>query len=116
VGLLAARLYGIDSSMDPIAFVTYQMYAIVRELLDACIAQTPDVWKWASEVSVVGGIIINRRKGGDFFQPLSFQTCTEGAPPVDLFEQTFGKKPDLRQVLGSDVAVSRLYAKANKGL
>mmetsp|Transcript_102654 Transcript_102654/g.162215 ORF Transcript_102654/g.162215 Transcript_102654/m.162215 type:complete len:507 (-) Transcript_102654:120-1640(-) len=111
VELLASRLDGIDSSMDPIAFVTYQMYAIVRELLDACIAQAGGIWDQASEVSVVGGIIINRRKGGDFFQPLSFETCRKGVPSVDLFEETFGQRPALGQILGSEAAASRVYTR-----
>lgn len=62
VNLLAPRLEGIDESADSIGFVTYQMYGIIRELITACITETPDLFDFASEVAVVGGIMINRRK------------------------------------------------------
>jgi hypothetical protein len=107
VKLLAPRLKGIDDSKDSIAFVTYQMYGIIRELITACITQTPDLFDSATEVAVVGGIMINRRKGGDFFQPLSFESRKKGELPVDLYEETFGKGPDLEPILGSEEAVIR---------
>ena len=28
-----------------------QMYGIVRDLIEQCIAQTPDVWEWTDEVA-----------------------------------------------------------------
>jgi hypothetical protein len=101
VSLLQPKLEGLESSANDIGFVTYQMYGIVRDLLDACIAQTPDVWDYTDEVAIVGGIIINRKNGGDFFQPLSFESRSKDAPPVDLFGQAFGKRPDLAPILGS---------------
>lgn len=107
VQLLAPRLSGIEDSEDSIAFVTYQMYGIIRELITACITQTTDTFDYASEVAVVGGIIINRRKGGDFFQPLSFESRRKGELPVDLYEETFGERPDLLPVLGSEDAMTR---------
>lgn len=115
VKLLAPRLKGIEDSSDSIAFVTYQMYGIIRELITACITQTPDLFENASEVAVVGGVIINRRKGGDFFQPLSFETrhrCAKSNgvtvdAPIDLFEEAFGPRPDLLPVMGSEVALER---------
>lgn len=107
VSLLAPRLEGIDQSADSIAFVTYQMYGIIRELITACITETPDLFDFASEVAVVGGIMINRRKGGDFFQPLSFESSRKGEVPVDLFKEAFGDRPDLLPVIGSTSAMTR---------
>ena len=108
---LAPRIKKIEGGSDPITFVTYQMYAIVRELIDSCIDNTDDVWSWASEVTVIGGIMINRRTGGDFFQPLSFEARRpNGQKSVDLYEQTFGAPPDLVSVLGSKSAVKELYS------
>ncbi len=107
VKLLAPRLKGIEDSENSIAFVTYQMYGIIRELITACITQTPDLFDSASEVAVVGGIMINRRKGGDFFQPLSFESRRKGELPEDLFEETFGQRPDLVSILGSQEVVTR---------
>jgi len=101
VELLTPRLEGIEAAQDPIAFVTYQMYAIVRDKLDSCIANTDDVWDYATEVAVIGGVMINRHIGGDFFQPLSFEVRTKDAPPVDLFAQSFGPPPNLAPILGS---------------
>merc|ERR1719478_405863 len=45
ISLLEPKLDGIEGSANDIGFVTYQVYGIVRDLIDACIAQTPDVWK-----------------------------------------------------------------------
>ena len=109
VQLLEPRLKGIEASgVDPIAFVTYQMYGIVRDLVNECIAETTDTWDYAKEVAIVGGVMINRRVGGDFFQPLTFETRTsEGS--VDLYEQAFGARPNLVPVLGSEEAVENMY-------
>jgi len=112
---LAPRLNGIQESSDSVAFVTYQMYGIIQELITACITQTPDLFQNASEVAVIGGIMINRRKGGDFFQPLSFETRKrssssnpEPEAPIDLFEEAFGKRPNLREVMGSEATLERM--------
>lgn len=107
VSLLAPRLGGIDESADSIAFVTYQMYGIIRELIRELITETPDLFDFATEVAVVGGIMINRRKGGDFFQPLSFETSQKGQAPIDLFEEAFGDRPNLLPVIGSKSAMTR---------
>ena len=53
---LAPRLKGIEDSTDSISFVTYQMYGIVRELITSIITQTDDVFDYATEVAVVGGV------------------------------------------------------------
>lgn len=105
IDLLKPRLDGIEKAKEPITFVTYQMYTIVRDLLDNCIKETNDVWEWVEEVAIVGGIMINRRTGGDFFQPLSFEIRTEKAAPEDVFPTAFGARPDLISVLGSEKAV-----------
>jgi hypothetical protein len=115
VNLLAPRLKGIDESQNSISFVTYQMYGIIRELITACITQTDDLFDYTTEIAVVGGVIINRRKGGDFFQPLSFETrkrCLSGDtkkidPPIDLYEETFGVHPNLQSIMGSKQALDR---------
>lgn len=107
VSLLAPRLDGIDQSSDSIAFVTYQMYGIIRELITACVTETPDLFDLASEIAVVGGVMINRRKGGDFFQPLSFETQRKGETPIDLFQEAFGDRPNLLPVIGSSTAMTR---------
>jgi len=108
VELLTPRMEGIDASANDIGFVTYQMYGIVRDLVDACIRNTPDVWDWTDEVALVGGIMINRKNGGDFFQPLSFETRSKDKTE-DLFNKAFGKRPDLIPVLGPRGVASAIY-------
>ena len=49
VDLLKPRLMGIEDSSDSIAFVTYQMYGIIRELLYGILDQTPDLFESCSE-------------------------------------------------------------------
>ena len=116
VKLLAPRLSGIEESQDSIAFVSYQMYGVVRDLLYAIVNQTPDIFDDANEIALVGGVMINRRLGGDFFQPLSFETLTgKNVAPVDLFEDAFGSKPNLLPILGSEDAVSRLFTSSIGG-
>ena len=123
LGIIIARLKplipGIEKAGDPITYVTYQMYTIVRDLLDDCIKETSDVWDWATEVAIVGGIMINRRIGGDFFQPLSFELRTKQLQyltPSDLFAETFGAKPDLVPILGSQNAAKRVLDRSERVL
>ena len=126
------------------------MYTIVRDLLDNCIKETPDVWDWATELAIVGGekacdrharraplrplaspssdgcalalraagVMINRRSGGDFFQPLSFELRTQflaDGPPTDVYAETFGERPDLLPILGSEEAVKRVLQRSKPG-
>jgi hypothetical protein len=116
IGLLTPRLQGVELAPEPITFVTYQMYTIVRDLLDNCFTGTEDVWEWVTEVAIVGGIMVNRKSGGDFFQPLSFElrkqaerSDDEDGARVDavedLYVKAFGPRPDLREALGSEEPV-----------
>jgi Ca2+-binding EF-hand superfamily protein len=111
INLLTPRLKGVENAPDPIPFVTYQMYTMVRDLLDNCFKGTDDVWEWVTEVALVGGIMINRKSGGDFFQPLSFEIRTQAEDEdegvrvdsvEDVFVQAFGPRPDLLDALGSE--------------
>ena len=70
----------------------------------------------ACAVAVVGGLMINRRIGGDFFQPLSFETCTNDSKHIDLFETTFGERPSLVPILGSEEAVEKLFVGGRGGV
>jgi len=115
ISLLTPRLKGVELAPEPITFVTYQMYTIVRDLLDNCFKGTEDVWEWVTEVAIVGGIMVNRKSGGDFFQPLSFELRTQAESEEDdgvrvdavedLFVTAFGPRPDLREALGSEEPV-----------
>ena len=105
---LSRGIKGIEDAPDPIAFVTYQMYCIMREFFVLDLKTAPGIWDYANELTVLGGIQINRDKGGDRFMPLMFQTRKKPAgSTVDLFEETFGPKPDLSVVLGEKNIVLR---------
>ena len=72
--------------------------------------------RFACTVAIVGGLMINRRIGGDFFQPLSFETCTNDSKHIDLFETTFGERPSLAPILGSQEAVEKLFLGGKGGV
>jgi len=56
--------------------------------------------------------MINRNQGGDFFQPLMFQAKNRDGAVTDLYQQAFGDRPDLAQVLGADAKVKQVYPPA----
>jgi hypothetical protein len=63
--------------------------------------------------------MINRKTGGDFFQPLSFELRSQSlelrnAPPTDVYTEAFGAKPNLRPILGSDDVVRRVLERTPK--
>ena len=77
------------------------MYRLVRQYFIDSVLTAPGLWDGATELTILGGIMINRGKGGDRFMPLLFQTKKqEAGTVVDLYEQTFGPPPDLVPVLG----------------
>lgn len=70
---LAPKLVGIEQSKNPVAFVTYMMYELVRDsMLLQVKADAASIFPDCSEVALLGGVQINRY-GGDRFQPLFFQ-------------------------------------------
>ena len=97
VSLLAPRLNGIDESADSIAFVTYQMYGIIRELITSEITSTPELFDLANEVAVVGGIMINRRKGGESFFKVLLQLLS-----CVFLSHTISKYYTNRRLLSTD--------------
>ena len=98
---LNERLQGIEEAADPIAFVTYQMFVLQKEFFVKDLKEAPAIWDFADELTILGGIQINRAKGGDRFMPLIFQTRKkEEGTTVDLFPETFGRTPDLSEVIG----------------
>ena len=106
INQLESRLKTIDQAVDPVAFITYQMYDIVKELLMAELDFVGDgLWKHTKNLAIVGGITINRSKqaGGDYFQPLMFELRQPGGSVKDLYEQTFGPRPNLVPIIGSTI-------------
>lgn len=110
---LETRLKGIDQASDPQAYVAYQMYDMTKELLFAELEVLgDDVWKYTKDIAIVGGIMINRSKaaGGDYFQPLMFEMHKQGGRVIDMYEETFGIRPNLTPILGTSVALGDEYA------
>jgi len=107
---LRPLLPGIEASQDKIAYVTYQTYNIARDLMLDTLKGIPDIYDWCDELAVVGGIMINRNKGGDFFQPLTFEAKSRDGVLTDLYQQAFGPRPELAQVLGSDAKAKQVLS------
>jgi hypothetical protein len=91
------------------AFVTNQMFDLVKELLMEELKafwSKDTAWDSINEVVLLGGIVINRGQYAgsiesreDYFQPLVFDSFTKpsggGQPkPTDLFLETFGARAD----------------------
>ena len=104
---LASRLNEVADAPDAQAFVSYQMYGLVREFFVDELLTAPGIWDYANEITVLGGIMVNRAAGGDRFMPLMLQSRTQNDNSVvDLYREAFGVPPEkqLRQVLaGSDI-------------
>merc|ERR1719238_2465262 len=99
---LKRRLKKVMSAPDAQAFVSYQMYALVREFFINELLTAPGFWDFAGEVTVLGGIMVNRGVGGDRFMPLMLQSRTQNdGSVVDLYEEAFGPPPEeqIRDVL-----------------
>mmetsp|Transcript_10827 Transcript_10827/g.16122 ORF Transcript_10827/g.16122 Transcript_10827/m.16122 type:complete len:549 (+) Transcript_10827:171-1817(+) len=77
---------------DPIAHVTRLMYVIVKEFMLKTMNTLEDagtVWNEASEIALVGGILINTAEGkSDYFQPLMFE-CRKGQVEDLLGDRSF---------------------------
>jgi hypothetical protein len=104
---LSSRLKEVADAPDAQAFVAYQMYALVREFFVDEVLSSPGFWDFANELTVLGGIMVNRGVGGDRFMPLMLQSRTKQDGSVnDLYQEAFGAPPEaqLRQVLaGSNI-------------
>jgi hypothetical protein len=80
------------------------MYETIREqFIEQFIAAGDTVWDDATEITVLGGIMINRAEGGDRFLPLNLESRTKakGETTVDLYTEAFGPRGDLSGALGS---------------
>lgn len=82
------------------------MYALIREFVVDTVLSA-NLFDYGEEMTVLGGIQVNRASGGDVFMPMMLQTRgKEEGTTVDLYEETFGAPPEtkLREVLaGSNI-------------
>jgi hypothetical protein len=107
---LQKRLEKVMDAPDAIAYVTYQMYSLVREFFIDELLTAPGFFDFAEEVTVLGGIMVNRGVGGDRFMPLLLQQrCKEEGTSKDLFGEVFGAKPDLSTALGGGISNADIF-------
>ena len=107
---LQKRLEKVMDAPDAIAYVTYQMYSLVREFFIDELLTAPGFFDFAEEVTVMGGIMVNRGVGGDRFMPLLLQSRgKEDGSSKDLFEEAFGAAPDMSAALGSGLTNDDLF-------
>jgi hypothetical protein len=96
-------LRGQDPSNETISYVTNKMYDLVWEMLRSEInafTTKPDFWGSVSEVTLLGGIVVNRGHGEgvtggeDFYQPLMLKSLTKDGES-DIYGEVFGDFPAL---------------------
>ncbi len=82
-----------------IAKITQNLYGVIENLIqkevERGISKKSNFWDRVTEVTMMGGIIINRGHGGgesgdDYFQPLMMKTLVRGGEVVDLYGEVFG--------------------------
>lgn len=104
--LLKAKTDGINPALgtvlknQAVATVTVNMFDIINEVLEEQIysaISTPGFWDKVSEITLLGGIVINRGHGGglvggeDYFQPIQL-TALNANGEIDMFNQVFGQE------------------------
>lgn len=96
-------LKGQEPSNETITYVTNKMYDLVWEMLRSEInafTTKPDFWNGVSEVTLLGGIVVNRGHGQglpggeDFYQPLMLKSLTKDGEN-DIYGDVFGDFPAL---------------------
>ena len=71
----------------------------------------PGFWDFASEVTVLGGIMVNRGVGGDRFMPLMMQSRRKAeGTTIDMYEETFGTPPNLEKSFNGAITNEEIYA------
>ena len=88
---------GFVNTNTAITAVTCNMFDIVNDVLEEQLQQAwknPKFWDSVTEVTLVGGIVINRGHGQglvggeDYFQPLQFKSVNKSGE-VDMWDQVF---------------------------
>jgi len=93
-----------EVSNESITFVTNKMYDLVWEMLRSQVnsfTNKPGFWDGVSEVTLLGGIVVNRGHGADgipggedFYQPLMLKSLTKEGES-DIYGEVFGDFPAL---------------------
>jgi len=89
---------GLVLKNQAVATVTVNMFDIINEVMEEQVyaaAAKPGFWDKISEVTLLGGIVVNRGHGNglvggeDYFQPLQL-TALNSNGETDMFNQVFG--------------------------
>lgn len=82
-----------------IAEVTNKLYALISDLVgkqvESTISSDPNFWSKLTEITLIGGVIVNRGHGSgtdggdDFFQPLTMKALFKNGV-ADLYDEVFG--------------------------
>ncbi|KAK1740644.1 limiting CO2-inducible proteins B/C beta carbonic anhydrase domain-containing protein [Skeletonema marinoi] len=96
-------LKGQEQSNESITFLTNKMYDLVWEMMRSEInayTTKDDFWKECTEVTLLGGIVVNRGHGAgvpggeDYYQPLMLKSLTKDGES-DMYGEVFGDFPAL---------------------
>jgi len=91
---------GVEKAPNKQVYISYMMYLIVREFFIENVLSAPGFWDDGEELAVLGGVMVNRARGGDRFMPLFFQSRKQYGGRQDLYPETFGELPDLGPCFG----------------
>ena len=106
ISQLSTRLDSIkgkEPDNDTITYVTNKMYDLVWEMLRSEVNEfttKADFWGGVTEVTLLGGIVVNRGHGEgvpggeDFYQPLMLKSLTKDGES-DIYGEVFGDFPAL---------------------
>ena len=106
ISQLSTRLDSIkgkEPDNDTITYVTNKMYDLVWEMLRSevnAFTTKADFWGSVTEVTLLGGIVVNRGHGEgvpggeDFYQPLMLKSLTKDGES-DIYGEVFGDFPAL---------------------
>lgn len=95
---LSGAVNGFVNQNAAIAALTCNMFDVVNDVMEAQLEAAmakPDFWDKISEVTLLGGIVVNRGHGAglvggdDYFQPLQFKAMNRNGE-VDMWDQVFG--------------------------
>lgn len=83
-----------------IAQITKNLYVTIEKLIqkqvDVSISKSSNFWDSVTEVTLMGGIVVNRghgtgtEGGDDFFKPMMMKTITKAGAEIDLYPEVFG--------------------------
>merc|ERR1712176_271218 len=75
-----------DDENQAVAYVTSQVYLMIFDMLKQQLKSSwkdPSFWDSIDEITLLGGILINRGNAEDYFQPLKFETLSKKGSMIE---------------------------------